>query len=171
MMVANGACPGAEPSVGHRGVPYPRRWGCVRQSLTLGPLAWGCPLTSTTPRAWESAQDTGRPHPGSGYLRRLRCGRGFVWVCGGLSAPQAASKCASVRVHMGRSQGLRSLSGVTGAWVWGRTRNNPSPGGLVRNSWSGENGPGPRGVNIRTLTMYVVSGCSSVSKTLGSRTI
>ena len=44
------------------------------------------------------------------------------------------------------------------------------PGGLVRNSWSGEKGPGPRGVTIRTLTVYVVSGCSSVSKTRGSRT-
>lgn len=62
--------------------------------------------------------------------------------------------------------------GTTGACVSGtKHRTTHLPGGLVRNSWSGEKGPGPRGVNIRTLTMYVVSGCSSVSRTLGSRTI
>lgn len=61
---------------------------------------------------------------------------------------------------------------MTGACVSGaEQRVNHPPGGLVRNSWPGEKGPGPCGVNIRTLTVYVVSGCSSVSKTLGSGTI
>lgn len=64
MMVANGACPGAGPSVGLRGVPYPRRWGCVRQSLTLGPL--GLPTDERNPEGlgewtghWKAASRVG----------------------------------------------------------------------------------------------------------------
>lgn len=55
--------------------------------------------------------------------------------------------------------------------VWVKQEIDNLPGGLVRNSWSGEKGPGPSGVSVRTLTMYVVSGCSFVNNTLGSRTI
>lgn len=47
---------------------------------------------------------------------------------------------------------------MTIVYVWVEQEIGNLPGGLVRNSWSGEKGPGPSGVSVRTLTMYVVSG-------------
>lgn len=102
----------------------------------------------------------------------------MVRVRAGLSRrrPLCVCACACACAVGGRvidwNRDLRRLSGMTGTCLFGAEhRMRHPPGGLVRNSWSGEKGPGPSGVSVRTRTMYVVSGCSSVSRTLGSRTI
>lgn len=109
-------------------------------------------------------------------MPEITVGRPGASLCGAVRGPphpQAA--CVGVWTERkGRwlEQGPRSLGRTAGVCVSaaGRRISHP-PGGLVRNSWSGEKGPGPCGVSIRTLTVYVVSGCSSVSKTLASGTI